>query len=212
VDDARRERALDDAPLSPGESLELAEAQRAAVARALGVDPVVLYATWGVAWCAGFGLLGLSATGTGVPLALSAVVFAALMAWGLVVTAVQSRRAGRGITGSSAMAGAFYGWSWLLGFAGLGAVISATARLTQDDRVFALLWPAGSGLLVGVLYMVGAAVWREPYQFGLGVWVLLTTTTGALIGVPGLYAVMSLAGGGGFLASAAVFAVRRSRR
>jgi hypothetical protein len=40
---------------------------------------------------------------------------------------------------------------------------------------------------------------------------MVTTAVGCLLGLPELYLVMCVAGGGGFLAAAAVLAVRRAR-
>ena len=75
----------------------------------------------------------------------------------------------------------------------------------------ALLWPALSGLITGLLYVGGGAAWDDPSQFGVGAWILVTTGAGCLLGLPGLYLVMGLAGGGGLLAAAAWFHLRRPR-
>ena len=72
-----------------------------------------------------------------------------------------------------------------------------------------MLWTTLPPLLVGVLYMMGAAVWQDRAGFGLGAWILAITCLAALAGLPGVYLVMSLAGGGGFLAAAMWFQVRR---
>jgi hypothetical protein len=71
-----------------------------------------------------------------------------------------------------------------------------------------VLWSAGSGLVVGILYLVGGALWQDRVQYGLGAWILAASAAGALAGSPAVYLVMSLAGGGGFLLAAAWFAVR----
>lgn len=75
-----------------------------------------------------------------------------------------------------------------------------------------MLWPAVSGLIIGLLYIAGALAWDDPLQFAIGAWIIVTTGAGALFGLLPLYLVMCLAGGGGFLAAATWFAVRRAAR
>lgn len=128
---------------------------------------------------------------------------------------------------------AVWGASWALGFAGLylgyrdvvplvaagvlfflllvsAMVVTGVhiARATRGVRS-ALLGPALSLLVVGLLYLGGGAVWRDRMQYGLGVWILAIDAVSVFAGVPGNYLLLSLAGGGGFLAAAAWFAVRR---
>lgn len=198
--------------LTPAESLALIESQRRRVGRETNVDPRLLFGAWGVAWFLGFLLMAVTYGADplrDIPPLLVGLTFFVLLLAAMVLTIVHTSRAVHGIQGESSMVGAFYGWSWLLAFAGLAAVIIATAEFVDDERVYALMWPAGSGLVVGILYTAGAAIWREPYQFGLGVWLVVTSSVGALLGLPGLYWVMCLAGGGGFLVSAAWFALRQ---
>lgn len=198
--------------LTPAESLALIDSQRRKVHQETDIDPRLLYGAWGTAWLVGFLLLAVSAGAdpiARIPPLVVGLAFFVLLASAMVVTIVHTARAVRGIEGDNSMAGAFYGWSWFLGFAGLAAIIVATADFVGDETVHQLLWPAGSGLITGVLYTCGSAIWREPYQFALGAWLILTTAVGALLGIPGIYWVMGLAGGGGFLLSAAWFAVQR---
>ncbi|HEX2297416.1 MAG TPA: hypothetical protein VHH34_02665 [Pseudonocardiaceae bacterium] len=198
--------------LSAAESLAVIERQRAQVGRELDVNPAVLYAVWGLAWALGFGALALTAAElVPVPLWVGGVVFAAMLVAAMVITGVHIARATRGIRGVSAEVGAMYGWSWALGFGALAAINSALigAGLTEDQ--VALLWPATSLLIVGVLYLAGGALWRDRVQFGLGVWVLLTDAVSVFAGVPGNYVVLAVAGGGGLLVAAAWFATSRGR-
>ncbi|PPK92013.1 hypothetical protein CLV92_11857 [Kineococcus xinjiangensis] len=201
--------------LGAAESLALIERQQRRVSEAVSVDPVLIYGAWGVAWLVGFLLFALSLGGSGL-LGLSAgaaaPVLGLLLLAAMVITTVHTARATTGIAGPGATSGALYGWSWLLGFAALAALIASLHRYTADPQVFAVLSAGGSALVVGLLYLAGGALWREPHQFALGAWILLTGCGGALLGLPGLYWAMSLAGGGGFLLTAAVFALRRRGR
>lgn len=212
------ETALDDAfsaDLSPAETLALVDGQRRKVDEALGVDPRLLYGVWGLAWSVGFATFWRTAGGPeGAyqrPALWVGILFGLLILGAIVVTAVHSSRASRGVRGASAEVGAMYGWAWFLGFAGYAALFVGMARAGASEELQALLAPSASCLLVGVLYLAGGAVWRDRVQFGLGGWIVAVTAAGAVVGLPGIYLVMSVAGGGGFLLAAAWFALQRWR-
>ena len=202
--------------LDPAESLRLIEQQRARTHDALAPDERLLFGAWGVAWFVGFGLLWLAVPGEDGPLlALPGVVvgatFALLLLLAGTVTAVHSIRVGRGLSGASNRTGAMYGWGWFLGFAMLPCIVLSAERMGAPPDVTALLWPALSGLITGLLYVGGGAAWDDPLQFAIGAWIIVTTGVGALLGLPELYLALCLAGGGGFLTAAGWFALRRSR-
>ena len=135
----------------------------------------------------------------------AAVLFAAAM----VISVVTGTRAGRGLRGPSRVAGAMYGWSWTLGFGALAAVNIGVTRLGLPDDAVTLLWSGSSLLLVGVLYLAGGALWQDRFQYGLGVWMLVSGAGSVLAEVPGNFAVVSLAGGGGLLLAAGYFLLRQ---
>ena len=201
--------------LDPAEQLRLVAEQRARTHAALVPDERLLFGAWGVAWSVGFGAIWLASPGREggpllpVPFWSVGLLFLLLFLAAAAVTAVHSIRIGRGITGASSRTGAMYGWGWFLGFAMLPTIVLGAERLGAPPEATALLWPAVSGLIVGLLYVGGAAAWDDPTQFAIGVWIMVTTGIGCLLGLQALYLVMCLAGGGGFLTAAAWFAVRR---
>ena len=199
----------------PADQLRLVAEQQARTHAALAPDERLLFGAWGVAWSVGFGAIWLASPGReGGPLlpvpfwSVGLLLFVLLVAAG-AVTAVHAIRVGRGITGVSSRTGAMYGWGWFLGFAMLPAIVLGAERLGAPQEVIGLLWPAVSGLIVGLLYIGGAAAWDDPMQFVIGAWIMVTTGIGCLLGLQALFLVMCLAGGGGFLAAAAWVAVRR---
>lgn len=196
-------------PLSPEQALAVIAEQQTAVARELDVDPALLYGAWGIAYTAGFGAVFGSARGA-LPGWAGGAVLAVLVAAAAVVTTRHSVRAARGVGGPSRLAGALYGWSWALAFAGLTAMNAGLARAGLTPDQMALLWPASALVLVGVLYLAGGALWRDRLQFGLGGWVLLTGAVSVFAGTPANALLLAVAGGGGFLAAAAWFAARRA--
>ena len=71
-----------------------------------------------------------------------------------------------------------------------------------------MLWPTLSGFLVGVRYLGEGATRRNVLHYGLGTWLALTSGAALLLGMPCLFWVLAITGGGGF----AVAAVLESRR
>lgn len=202
----------DDAVLDPAESLALLRAEQSRAARSFAVDTALLYAAWGLAWAVGFTAFALHGGPDPVvawsPVVPGLVLFAGLVGAG-VLTAVHTAHRTRGITGPSELAGALYGWAWSIAFVALALLVNATAAALGDDRVHAVLWPAGSGLVVGLLYLMGGALWRDRTQYALGAWLALTSCAAPFLAAPGQHWVMAVAGGGGFLVAAAVEGLRR---
>ena len=202
----------EDHPLSAGESLALIESQQREVHRRLGVNVALLYGPWGGAYLLGFGSVFLtypSAISLRLPSGVAAVITGVLFATAVVVSVVTGTRAGRGVRGPSRMVGAMYGWSWTLGFGALGAVNIGVTRLGLPADAVTLLWSGSALMLVGMLYLAGGALWQDRFQYGLGVWMPVTGAGSFFAGVPGNFAVLSLAGGGGLLLTAGYFTLRR---
>jgi hypothetical protein len=205
------ERLDEDQPLSAEESLALIERQHQEANRRLGVNPALFYGPWGAAYLLGHGSVFLtypSALPFRLPGVVAAVITGVLFAVAVVVSVVTVTRAARGVRGPSAAAGAMYGWSWMLGFPALILVNNGIEHQGLPDDVVTLLWSGSTLLLVGVLYMAGGALWQDRFQYGLGVWLLVTGAASVWAGVPGNYAVISLAGGGGLLLAAGYFVLR----
>jgi len=201
----------DDAPLDPRDALALLEAEHTRTQRQLEPDARLLYGVWGAAWLVGFLVLWTSATGRGplvLPAPAAGATFALLLGAAVVVTGVHSARRLAGVRGTSSTQGAMYGWAWLLGFGCIGSILVATGGSGASPEVMGVLSSALSGLVVGLLYLAGGAMWQDRAQYSLGVWILVASAAGAVAGYPTNLLVMSLLGGGGFLVAALVVAVR----
>jgi hypothetical protein len=200
--------------LSPAETLALIEAQRRVVAQSLYVDPARILGAWGVAWLVGGGAVYLAATGwagTAVPMGLASVLAAILFAAAALVTFGEQVRKGRGVAGPSRRVAAMYGWSWLVAFAGVFALDLALEQRGLPTHLAPLLWTGTSLLTVGLLYLAGGMLWGSRLQYGVGLWVLATGAGSVAAGFPMNFAVLSLAGGGGFLVAATVARARARR-
>lgn len=202
------------AGFDPAASAALIAEQRARVEAATDVDGRLLFATWGIAWLLGFGLLwavGLDEPVVAMSRGAALAVFFGLLIAAMVVTAVHLARQTTGVRGTSAVQGAMYGWSWFLGFAVIAALSRALAVAGASSEVVTITTTIVPALLVGSLYMAGGAIWADRTQFVLGAWICLAATLAAVVGLPHLLLVMALAGGGGMLATAVVVHVLRRR-
>lgn len=171
------------------------------------------YLSFGLAWLLGHGAYALS-HGDDPLLRLPSAVPGALLIAGLftamVVTSVVTMRAQRGVSGRDAVVGNLLAASWLIGFSALFFVITALSSALSQDDLKMLLWPTGSGLIVGLLYLAGGAAYRDVLQYALGAWLALTSTAALFLDGASPYWVLALAGGGSYLVAAAMEPRRRA--
>jgi hypothetical protein len=201
--------------LTPEESLRLIERQRAAALRKIAPNPLLLYVPWGLVWLIGFGLFFLYFGPDGrhlvaMPAWLPGVVLGVLVALAIGVTIYSSVLSSRGVTGASDERGLYYGMSWFLAF-GLMGVLGSRISSHLPGPEAGLYWTATSTSILTVLYVAGAAVWRDRSMFVLGCWVAVVNILGVLAGVGWYALVVSVGGGGGLLVMAAVMYRRMHR-
>ncbi len=198
--------------LDAAESLRIVREQQDRARAGLEPEGRALYAAWGVAWLAGYLVLWSSVRGREQPEAWAFWVFAGALAAAVIFTMVHTITRTAGTRGVSARTGAMYGWAWLLGFLTLSVFLGGLARAGADAQLMGLASNGGACLVVGLLYLGGGAAFGETSLYVLGAWILLVAGGATLVGLPGTYLVMALAGGGGFLVMAAVEHVRLVRR
>jgi hypothetical protein len=201
-------------PLSLQDSLALLEAQSADATRKLQANPAPILGMWGLAWLAGFGAFYLASPkgpGPYLPAWVAGMVLGLAFAAAVAVSLVQGAWRGRGVEGPSRQVQAMYGWSWPVAFAGLWGINAGLMHRGLPSDLITLLWTGSALLVVGLLYLAGGIIWGDRVQYGVGVWILVTGAASVSIGVPGNFAVVSLAGGGGLLAAAALARARNRR-
>ncbi|HEY2058260.1 MAG TPA: hypothetical protein VGH57_07795 [Amycolatopsis sp.] len=202
-------------PLSAEESLNLIARQNERMRRELGASPARLLGVWAFAWLVGWGLVYLADPSHAKPLLpgwFAAVVVAVLFVAGIAYSIFYGSRVNRGIRGPSRLVGAMYGWSWMISFAALTVVnlrVMAVAQLAP--ATISLLWSGTSLLVTGALYLAGGMLWQDKLQYGFGVWIIVCGGASVLVGVPGNFLVLCLAGGGGFLVASLVYYLRERR-
>jgi hypothetical protein len=94
--------------------------------------------------------------------------------------------------------------SWLVGFGALFLIITALSTALQEQLVHTLLWPTGSGLVIGLLYLAGGVAHRDLLQYGLGAWLAVTSSAALFLQGANVYWALALAGGGAYLVAAAL--------
>ena len=165
------------------------------------------YVAFGLAWMVGYGAFALDAGADPVldlPGSLPAVLLAVGLVAALVVTGVVIARAQRGVTGAAALPGTLFGAGWVVGFAALFLLITSLEAHTGDHRVATVLWPTGSAVVVGLLYLMGGAIGRDLHQYALGCYLALVGGAAVFAGLTGMYVILALAGAAGYLTAAAL--------
>lgn len=171
------------------------------------------YLSFGLAWLLGYGAFAL-AEGPGLPLpsGVPAVLLGGGLLTGVTITSVVTARAQRGARGHEAFVGKLLALSWLIGFGALFLVITALSAALHEQQVHTLLWPTGSGLVIGLLYLAGGVARRDGLQYALGGWLAVTSSAALFCGGAHLFWALAVAGGGGYLVAAALEPGRRRRR
>ncbi|NDR54786.1 hypothetical protein [Actinomyces sp. 565] len=189
------------------EALAAIREQQYTYRRRIEVRSAPLYTAWGLAWLIGYGVCGLSVGGDYALAPGPFLVFMGCLVAAAVFTCVYIARRSRGLRGRSTWVGTLYGLAWaggmILAFATssrVGAFLSelGTAQATNMGAILSNALPC---LVVGVLFLAGAAIWEETSLAVTGSWVLVTTLAATIVGGHALWAIMALAGGGGLVAA-----------
>jgi len=200
----------DDTERDPAEILRAIDAERLHAQSALSPNAGLLYAIWGVAWAIGF----LAFYFTFVPqadpplpfIAGAAIGGAALVA-AIVLSATHSVRRGAGSRGPSVVQGAIYGNIFPIAFALMGFLgwrLTSAGVSTIDMLSY---WVAAPCLIVGILFLAGAAMWNDRSQLIFGIWTMVIGIIS--VALPPPHNLLAGVGGGlGFLALAVIQSAR----
>jgi hypothetical protein len=204
--------------LSPAESLALITRQQQRVNDDMaGAEPANLI-VWGLAWAIGFLALWLTeafSPAFAIPPDAAWPVFAAALFVAGVVSAGIGIWSGRGIKAGAevSFSAKVYGFSWPLGLVAVTALGVGLIQAGMPEEVAALFFPSAYCLVVAMLYLAGAALWRATSMLVAGPWLLLVAAVAPFLGLPHNYLLMAVGGGGAFLAvGIAGWIVRRRQR
>ncbi len=173
--------------------------QRRATRAQLDRRFTILLVVWALAWCVGFFALW-SAENVGgnpafrIPEQVAWPLFGGLMLAGIVWSIMTGVLAGRDFRGSSQLAGMLYGWSWSVAMTGAGLFTFGLQRAGLTGEMSALLYPGLFIILVGTLYLTGAALERSPGMFALGIVMIATVVVATWVGSPTHYLLYATVG------------------
>jgi hypothetical protein len=173
----------------------------AVITRTSEVDSRAAYTGFGLAYVLGHGASAVSLGPdpmVALPPWLPTTLLGAGLAAGTVFAVLAGNRAQRGAGRHDVLSAKLLGLSWISAFAALFLAITGLAAELGRPDLPTMLWPTWSGFLVGVLYLGEGAARRNVLHYGLGTWLALTSAAALFLGVPSLFWVLAVAGGGGF--------------
>lgn len=165
------------------------------------------YLSFGLAWLLGYSAYALTDGDNPtlpIPSATAPILLLGGLLIALIITAVVATQSQRGTHGREALIGKLLAASWLIGFTALSLLITALSAALDEPQVQTLLWPTGSGLVIGMIYLAGGAAHRDILQYTLGTWLAVISSAALFFNGPTLYWTLALAGGGSYLIAAAL--------
>ena len=205
-------------PAGPEEALAVVDAQRSTYLKRHEIKAAPLLTAWGLAWLVGYAALALYREPDYDLPRVPYLFFCGCLAAALLFTFAYIIPKARGVRGRSSREGTYCGLAWALGMP-LGAVILsrlnaylATVDTSQANEVASVVSNAVPCLVVGVIFLMSAALWDETVMGVLGGWILLVTLVVTIAGMPWAWWIMSVAGGGGMLVAAVVSVAMGTKR
>ena len=205
-------------PAGPEEALAVVDAQRSTYLKRHEIKAAPLLTAWGLAWLVGYAALALYREPDYDLPRVPYLFFCGCLAAALLFTFAYIIPKARGVRGRSSREGTYCGLAWTLGMS-LGAVILsrlnvllATVNTSQANEVASVVSNAVPCLVVGVIFLMSAALWDETVMGVLGGWILLITLVVTIAGMPWGWWIMSVAGGGGMLVAAVVSVAMGTKR
>ena len=205
-------------PAGPEEALAVVDAQRSTYLKRHEIKAAPLLTAWGLAWLVGYAALALYREPDYDLPRVPYLFFCGCLAAALLFTFAYIIPKARGVRGRSSREGTYCGLAWTLGMS-LGAVILsrlnaylAAVNTGQANEVASVVSNAVPCLVVGVIFLMSAALWDEAVMGVLGGWILLITLVVTIAGMPWGWWIMSVAGGGGMLVAAVVSVAMGTKR
>ena len=179
----------------------------------LEVNYPLFYLAWGLTLLIGYGVLWLSVrtqhpyhsllrTGVGGVLAL-VLLFGGVIRLGIV------GRAMTGVGGKTMRQWAIFSASLAAGSTAMFIQAAALSHAGASRPLTGVLIAAAPMLAVGLVFLASSAVRLDWLSFALGLWLLAVAAVGTWTGPVTILAVYALAGGAGFLLTAAIQNWRR---
>ncbi|MFD6228674.1 ABC transporter permease [Streptomyces sp. NPDC060232] len=175
------------------------------------VDNRGAYAGFALAYLLGHGAAAASHGDTPMlrlPGWLPTALLGAGLVTGIVLATTAALRSQRGAPAPEILSGRLLGAAWIAAFTALALAVTGLTSVLDAPELQSVLWPAGSGVIVGLLYLAEGAVRRNVLHYGLGIWLALTSAAALSFDTPGLHWVLTVAGGGAYALATALEARR----
>ncbi|MEV6243617.1 ABC transporter permease [Lentzea sp. NPDC051838] len=164
---------------------------------------IAAYLGFAFAYVFGHGANLLSKTGS---LPLPGWLPLGLLGGGLLVGTILATRVSlhvqRTASADQRRAEKLVGTAWVTGFVALGLAITGLSTVFDKPELQTVLWPAGSTIVVGLIYIAEGAVRRNALHYNLGTFLALVAAASLFLPAPGLFAVLAVLGGGAYLVAA----------
>ena len=197
---------LEDQDMSVQEAAAVVQDARARARKELVISTPLVYLAWGLVWLVGYGAMWLSVRGqhpyTG-PSGVSMAAVFVLAGFAVAAVLVIANKAAAGIDGRSVRHRRIIGATWAIGYLSL-LIVAPAISSSVSTRTLAFISFAGPVLLVGLVYILAAALGRNRQAFVLGAWLVIVGIGCAWLAPATILAACAVAGGGAFLLTAVI--------
>ncbi|GLY52381.1 ABC transporter permease [Lentzea sp. NBRC 102530] len=180
-----------------------ATAVRATTVASAEVDNRVAYLGFAFAYVFGHGAALLSKSGA---VLMPSWLPIALLATGLIAGTAfamsSSLRAQKAATEARRRAEKLVGTAWITGFAALALAVTGLSTVFDQPELQTVLWPAGSTIVVGLIYIAEGAIRGNALHHNLGTWLMLVAAATLFVPGAGFFGVLAVLGGGAYLVAA----------
>lgn len=121
---------------------------------------------------------------------------------GTIFAMTASLRAQRTASESRRRAEKLVGTAWVTGFAALALAITGLSTVFDEPELQTVLWPAGSTIVVGLIYTAEGAIRGNALHYNLGTWLMLVAAATLFVPGAGFFGVLAVLGGGAYLVAA----------
>ncbi len=167
------------------------------------VDNRAAYLGFAFAYVFGHGAALLSKAGLVlIPSWLPIGLLGAGLVAGTILSMTASLRAQRAAAPERRRAEKLVGTAWVTGFVALALAITGLSTVFEKPELQTVLWPAGSAIVVGLIYLAEGTVRRNALHYNLGTWLTLVAAATLFVPAPGFFGVLAVLGGGAYLVAA----------
>ncbi|WP_329793518.1 ABC transporter permease [Lentzea sp. DG1S-22] len=121
---------------------------------------------------------------------------------GVTFAMTASLRAQRAASEVRRRAEKLVGIAWVTGFAALALAVTGLSAVFDMPELQTVLWPAGSAIVVGLIYIAEGAIRSNALHYNLGTSLALVAAAALFVPGAGFFGVLAVVGGGAYLLAA----------